>query len=207
MRRKSKTPLTNLLEGPSAKEPYDYDTLPLRLYFRIVETKNFALIARGCVGVDVPRLWEDIVRRSERDTNSIVYLKRVEDLKALRDIIAEYIIVKASLIRLLYKPNRNIIADLHERGYSINLATSEDYAISVSNNLQTVNNLITQLEMKSHELAVDEVDLGTANFDSAMAGVSVALGFAVPDNITLRRFNEYQKLIRRKNAKQEQHGD
>jgi hypothetical protein len=42
-----------------------------------------------------------------------------------------------------------------------------------------------------------------ASFEEIMAGLSLALKFAVPEDIKLSRFNEYKKIISERNQKVE----
>lgn len=60
------------------------------------------------------------------------------------------------------------------------------------------------MKMKSNEIS-DMIgrDGGSkgATFEEIMAGLSLALKFAVPEDIKLSRFNEYKKIISERNQK------
>lgn len=187
---------------------YEYFNVPLKVYCNIVSTKNVALLLiSGELNIEqAHRQWEKIVKQVEEEKHSLYYYNHLEDLQFIRDHMAEYIIIKASLSKLLYKVDLNLIKELAEQDYLIDIKHgNEAYARSVYDNLQRINNNITKIEMKQNEMALGNADKTEApTFDSTMAQLTMALGFCVPEDITLARANQYTALLSKKNKTKEQ---
>ncbi|MFN9913414.1 MAG: hypothetical protein ACK53L_12560, partial [Pirellulaceae bacterium] len=119
-------------------------------------------------------------------------------------LLSDYNYVRATLIQLMFVVDDNYIEELRNKGYRIDTTDSLKYAESISNALRRSENLITRMKMKSNEIS-DMIgrDGGSkgATFEEIMAGLSLALKFAVPEDIKLSRFNEYKKIISERNQK------
>lgn len=184
---------------------FTYDDLPLKVYYRIIELKDYSLLCRSGKPNDLDRRWEEIVKKVEKFNNSLWYHNHLDDLKELKWIMSEYIIVKSSLYKLLYKFDKELVQELIEKGYYISTASDEEYAQTLFDRLQNIENLITKLKMKKNEMAleqeVEEEKKTKPSFDLAMAQLSMTLGFVLPEDITLARFNEYNRMLQEKNSK------
>lgn len=153
---------------------------------------------------EAARAWDNIIKLVDKASHSLWYANHVDDLTFISDKMAEYVIVKASLLKLLHEVDLNVIYDLAERGYAIDIKHGNDkYAESIYNNLSAIKNNITQITMKQNEMALEQKDGESVprGFDSMMAELTMAVGFSLPEDITLARATEYTRLLQRKNAK------
>lgn len=183
-----------------SKKLYAYDDLPLKVYCEIVSTKNLTLLGIGgpvVVDARVSKRWEDIVKESERVTNSTAYLSYMFDIQSIKTLVAEYVLAKSILLRLQYRGDMKLVRELHEMGYELDLTDTKSFAKSLYVQLGVVGNLATQLKIKQNEIELGQKP-EPISFDSMVANLSASLGFVVPDSITLARYNEYLKLLRKK---------
>jgi hypothetical protein len=92
---------------------------------------------------------------------------------------------------------------LKDKGYAVDTSTPERILETVKYQLQICEKLITKATSKRKELEMiikcGEESKGEVSFESMIANLNYALGFNVNEDITLSRFNEYQKIITAKN--------
>lgn len=195
--------MSNRSSKKDSKNYFTYGDIPLRLYYQILESKDFSLLCRKGKPSRLEERWEEIVKAVEKFNNSLWYFNHLDDLRDLRYIMSKYLIIKASLNLLLYKPNKTVVKELaEEHDVKIDMTNSATYALSLFNALQNVENFITKLNMKKNEMNLGEEDgekKSKVTFDSVMANLSMNLGFVIPEDITLARFNEYNKSLQEKN--------
>jgi hypothetical protein len=184
----------------------------LRVFIQIASDGRFdALILSGKPSQDqIVKTWEEIIKQNSRVNGDFEYESFLQLLQGYAMLLAEYTIVRAMLLKLAFVIDFPMIREVRLRGYKLVLTDSLSYAESISVCMRRVDSLVTQARMKYNELQRNygEKKGGTknANFEEVMAGLSMSLGFSVEDTITLSRFNEYKKMINRKNAQLQPHG-
>jgi hypothetical protein len=97
--------------------------------------------------------------------------------------------------------DERIIEAIQAQVVAINSAA---YADSLADALTRSNNLVTQIEMKQKEMerfVSVEGFSKRVTYEELMANLNAALGFCVQDNITLAAFNEYQRILKKRNKK------
>jgi hypothetical protein len=186
---------------------FTYDTIPLKLYFEIIDGGQFTLVntrGRGTVEQCLDA-WEGIIKRNAEATGSGTYMIWFKTMRSYWALYAKHAIVNASLLLLKIKVDRRTIADLKKYGYHIDTSNSNTYADSLIRVSNQAKNLTTQLRMKENELrkmneqkAVDEAKDGNS-FDSVMAWLCLGTGLNLSDTITLGRYNEYVKAVKERN--------
>jgi len=100
------------------------------------------------------------------------------------------------------KVDEVIINDLRLRGYKINTNNDKKYLESINAGLRRVSNLSTKIGLANsqmEEIIAMAKSVKRKSADELLAEVSAGLGFAVDDNVTLARFNEYSKIVANKN--------
>lgn len=182
-----------------------YEDLSLKVYFEIIKTGNCRLLLLEGDATDKQcrKAWEDIVRRNEKSQGTLWYFQHYEDLDFLKQVVGEYVLVSAMLNKLLYVIDWKAIHELQRMGYNLDTTSNKAFERTLRERLQNVKNLITQFKMKRADMERDnKANKDEApTFETTMARLSVAIGFPVPENITLIRFNEFNKILRERNAK------
>lgn len=153
--------------------------------------------------------WEKIIRRNYEVNGGFDYINYCDLIEGYARILAEYNVVRSLLIQLMFVVDDNYIAELEEKGYKIDTSNTIAYAESINRAFTRSENLITRLTMKSNEISEMIAEQGgskAASFEEIMAGLSLSLKFAVSEDITLARFNEYKKIINERNQKISENG-
>jgi len=117
-------------------------------------------------------------------------------------LAAKYLVEKASLLMIAIKVDEVIINDLRFRGYKISTDNDKKYLESINAGLRRVTNLSTKIGLANsqmEEIIAMAKSVKRKSADELLAEVSAGLGFAVDDNVTLARFNEYSKIVAEKN--------
>lgn len=150
---------------------------------------------------EIQERWELIVKKNlEANGQSSDQLDNIKDYVRL---LATYIGVKASLLQLCTVNDDECITFLEHKGYRIDRSCHSAYVNSINANLQKVKNVLTKLASR-HKLITEsmkEADKTTplmSSSESMLANISASLGFSVDSNITLARFNEYNKIIKKR---------
>lgn len=138
--------------------------------------------------------------------------------------LADYNLVKASLLKLvalnlevgivighneMFIQDDDLISDLRAKGYKINTTDKNTYCESISNAMHRAEHLVTRMKMKANEINEMMKDSGgsqVVSFEEIIANLSFMLGFELPDNLTLARYNEYKKILKERNKRQEING-
>jgi hypothetical protein len=145
--------------------------------------------------------WESIVKENGKHTGSNKFNNYLVNAKVYGSLVADYLMVRSALTYLSFKIDDEMIELLAKKGYRIDKSSSVKYAESINSALRRSENIGTQAIIKQNEIKKLQSDKkeGTG-FEQVMAMLSLQLGFPVPDDITLARFNEYQKLIKQKDG-------
>lgn len=148
--------------------------------------------------------WESIIEVNSDLTGQMEFSTYKDLLIGYGQLVAQYNIDKGLLMKLCFQVDDSTIEELRERGYVIDIAGAAVYAQTLADALIRSNNLVTRIEMKQKELERfhDSVNIERkVTYEELVAQLNAALGFSVNDNITLAAFNEYQKILKRRNAK------
>lgn len=182
---------------------YTYDNILLTNYMEIAQTGNTDLlvITGSPSDKEIQERWELIVKKNlEANGQSSDQLDNIKDYVRL---LATYIGVKASLLQLCTVNDDECITFLEHKGYRIDRSSHSAYVNSINANLQKVKNVLTKLASRNKLIteSMKEADKTTplmSSSESMLANISASLGFSVDSNITLARFNEYNKIIKKR---------
>jgi hypothetical protein len=168
----------------------------------ISEGGNFRLVIRSGIATDTQcvAMWEKIVQDNNKVTGSQEYNSYLKSFRAYNRLLQEFTAVRAHLVILCYALDFQAIKYVRSRGYAIDTTNSQIYAESLYRAIRKCDNLQTRIAMQRNdlELTQDSAPKRKENFESLMAGLSLELGYTVPDEITLARYNEYSKLLERR---------
>lgn len=184
---------------------WQYDNILLTLYLEIARTENYGLlvVAGRADDKEIYERWEAIVRLNS-EANGVNVDDYEDDLKAYAKLLADYELVKLTLIELSFFVDDNLIAFLDSKGYKIDKSTATSYRKSLERAAQKSGNIVTKLRTKFNELKEQERDRKKGKIvtvEEVLANISSELKFHVGLDITLARFNEYKRIIKRKNER------
>jgi len=182
---------------------WDYNTISLKLFIEIAQGSHYHLLVRQGAPDHEKCLeaWEAIVKRNSAEAGSQEYSNYFNLVKAYALLIAKQISVKSSLLKLTVTTEWEDIVYLRGCGYNIDTTTTLSYWASLESGLRKSEDLLNKIKMKQFELEAivkgrqAERSMG---FEETIANLITGLGFSVDDNISLARFNEYRKLIKKK---------
>lgn len=195
---------------------YRYETIPLKLYLEIIESREvIKILISGRLNIDkCAGLWEEIVRKNNEANGSFEFDIYFNHVQVYGLIWGEYIFLKTSILKLLMSGrqedgniiipiDKELISVLAKKGYRISLDDSNKYAETLYACLRRVENLVTKMNSKGSEIAQmakDDSKKGNkASFDAIMANLIYHWpGAKIDDDLTLSRYNEYMKLIKQK---------
>jgi hypothetical protein len=174
------------------------------LYLNICETGDYTLlIKKGVAGYEqCAEKWDIIVKTNAEATGNTSYSNYFYSMQAIALLQREFLWVKYCVLKLAFVVDDETISKLKKRGYKINTATASGYVESLNNISRRADNLQTRIKLKERELEhlMKGEDNGTVTVESLLAGISAELGFTIPSDITLARYNEYQKIIKQRHA-------
>lgn len=147
--------------------------------------------------------YEAIIRKNGQMNGSLEFESYISNQIALARYIADYNTIKAMLARLLFVVDNDHIAFLKRKGYHINTSKASTYASSIVAAGRKADNLTSKIESKVKEIERKQGQNhgSPCTFDDVMADLTAALGFNVPEDITLSRYNGYLKVIKDRNKK------
>lgn len=181
---------------------YTYDDILLKLYIDIANTGDFLKLAKSgkASEQDCLTAWEQIIRRQEKVTGTNQYNSVLQLLKGYALLMNDHTVIRACLIHLLSAPiDWEVVQTLHAKGYEIDWGNK---VVSIQNSLRRNENLITKATMKQKELQrimqSREEKKESKGFEEILAVLNYQLGFNVNEDITLARYNEYQKILKKK---------
>jgi hypothetical protein len=144
--------------------------------------------------------WETIIRRNSRLNGTAEFDSYLSELKGYAQYLADFNTIKAMLHRLLYVIDNEYIEYLKSRGYYINTTGARAYEESVYRCIQQSENIKSKIKSKVKLLEKRNAEAGPAtSFEEIMASLCAALGFHVPDDLKLARYNQYLKLLKDRN--------
>jgi hypothetical protein len=175
-----------------SSKPYSYETIPLKLYLHIANTKDLTPIGNNV------ELWEQIVKKNSEANNDTTYENYVLTFRQYNRLYKEYLIIKAAIVVLLVNVDKDLIAYLSTMGHRIDTSTNEKYDQSLVLLGKKADNLTSKIKTKVNEIVLMDEGKKEQSFEGVMAMLCASMGFHVPDDITLARYNEYKKILRSK---------
>lgn len=153
-------------------------------------------------GLDHEDAWLMIVKDNAEATDNSQYNFYTKTFLHKSNLASKYLVEKASLLMIAIKIDKDIIIDLRKRGYKIDTSTNAKYLESINLSLRKVASIATKIGIANSQIE-DIIEMAKQvkrkSADELLAEVSAGLGFAVDDNVTLARFNEYSKIVAKKN--------
>lgn len=179
-----------------------YDTIKLRTFVTIANTGNLSLLGNGTLE-DLTQAWEEIIKRNGKATNNMAYDSHLNLLKNYARLLSEFNTVKATLSSMLIKPNVDDLQFLSIKGYAIDASSVEAYVSTMNSAINKSSNIGSKLANAYNQLMVEKGDGNeqSATVGQLVASLNVALEGKYADiNILLSEYNEYKKLIKRKDG-------
>lgn len=179
-----------------------YEDIMLRIYLEIAAQGNYEklILAGNPSTEECIEAWEEIVKENAKQNGTFEYQTYLEDAREHTRLLNEYNLVKAILTKLSFVVDYELVNYLQDKGYRIDISSSEKYADSLTKAIRKSDNLITKINMKRNELAGLETKKGgkSSNYEEIMASLEFALGWSVGEDITLARYNALKKLAKKK---------
>lgn len=184
---------------------YNYFDLMLSTYIEIVVTGNTGLLVyKGNPSEqEIQERWEQIVEQNAQ-ANGSQHNHLIDNIRDYIRYLATYISVQSALLQLHLGVDDECIAFLESKGFRIDTSSNAAFIDSIRLALQKVKNVITKLKSR-HKLIIDSMGQSgddsvpiTNSADAMIANLSAALGFAVEPWITLSRYNEFAKIVKRR---------
>ena len=181
---------------------YGYDDILLTTYMEIAQTgnTNLLVITGSPTDKDIENAWEEIVKRNSQ-CNGFSLDEYLDNIKTYAKLLGDYGLVKLSLMQLMMVVDDEAIAFLESKGYRIDRSSASAYSASIQNALQKCKNIITKLKTRYNQIQQSNKDNEKApktSIEEILANISVSIGFSVGPDVTLARFNEYKKIIKKK---------
>ena len=126
------------------------------------------------------------------------------DLKIYGKLIAKYELVKLNLMMLLLVVDSEAIQFLNKEGFKINESGRLAYTESIVLGFNRSNIFLTKIQTKLNDIndrVKEKEKKSTVTIEASMASISAAIGFNIPMDVTLARFNEYRKIAKAKSEK------
>lgn len=180
----------------------------MKLYLHIAETSDWSLLQlKGPKDLEqCEELWEQIVHKNAEENNNFNYKSFIQAQKSHALLMHDYILINTMVTKLYYKADKDDIKYLKRKGYNINIVDNKIDAESLKNTQQRTRNIITKIKMKRNEISQMYLDGSKSSKDivsleQILASLSANLGFSLDQTLTLARYNEYKKIINKKNAR------
>lgn len=181
-----------------------YEDIPLHTYLEIGATGNYhLLIVSGEFNdKELEKHFEEITKRNAQQNNDFAYQAYYNNIKTYGQLIEEYELVKLELSKLKIVIDDDSIGFLKDKGYRIDInGTATRYAQTIQAAEARSNSILTKIQMKANELKLEaeKADKNKSEgIEEVLAGMSTVLGWNIPSDITLARFNKYRKIVKDK---------
>lgn len=183
----------------SSAKLYSYDDILLKTYIDVANTNDLTQLIIGDTSHTIDELtfqWETIVEANSKHSGNnrfSIYQNLIHDYAGL---IASQTIVSASLSILFWRVDQEIINDCNNRGYVIDISSSEAYARSIKMAESRCKNLITKAESKRKEIERQFSERGKIqSLDDVIGFLELSLGRTILDADTMRlaKYNRLKK--------------
>lgn len=197
----------NIIEASTPQTRFfDYNNIALKLFIEVAETADYMqliMYGRGTID-ECFEQWEKIIQENSKVNGSAEYRSYYDNLNHYNKLLADFLVIRVDLTESFFVIDNVIIDRLASKGYKIMLTSFSDYVRSLNAALNKSNNIVTKIEMRYKAIVkAGEQSKGSnkqVTFEVLMANLTTALGFTVDDSLTLSRYNEYNKIIKRKNV-------
>lgn len=182
---------------------YTYDNILLTTYMEIAQTGNTGLLVVTGSPSDkqIQERWETIVKRNS-EHNGFNLNEYQDNLKEYARLLADYELVKLTLLQICMVVDDDAELFLQSKGYRIDRSSASAYNESIQLALQRCKNILTKLKTRYNQIQQaskdNENQKAQTSIEAILANISAWLGFSVGSDITLARYNEYKKIIKRK---------
>lgn len=187
----------------------DYSTISVKTFIEIGSTHNFELLLPGCKDeVKLDEIWQGIIEENAKANGTGTTSAFLRIFQLLNYLIAEYLGVRAALWKSMFIIDNDTIEFLKSKGYHLKadplVDTRHTYRDSIVECLNLVENTKTRIIMERKKLlrisnGNSDGPVQSITYEEIIANITDALGFQVPGDLTLALFNEYKKVIKRKN--------
>jgi len=181
------------------KKLLSYQTIELRTFLEIAETGNMELM--GGKPNERNAAWEEIVKRNGASQGSTLYTSYKEEIKGLNQLLVDYHCIKAALTKLVVVGDYEKFKWLKKKGYKFDTSSVAAYRKSLVENMNISNNMATRIQMKrAAMLKLIEQNQGSdkMGLQEMLAEVGSEIGFDLPDDIKLAKYNSYRDKIKAK---------
>lgn len=182
---------------------YTYDSIPLTLYLEVAQTGNTDLlvISGNPTEKEIEKAWDEITRLNSNSTGRTNH--QLDNIKDYVRLLSKYQASLASIMQLHLCVDDEALLYLASNGYKIDTSSNTAFRESLKAAQRKVANVVTKIESKYKEImaAAAEADPDApvhSGIETMLAAVSATLGFNVESNVTLARFNEYNKIIKKR---------
>lgn len=161
---------------------------------------NLLVITGGPSDKELAEGWEKIIKRNSQ-VNGLGLDNYLDNYKTYAQLLGDYEKVKLSLMQLLMVVDDDVIAYLKSKGYVIDTSTSSSYNKSIQNAMQKCKNILTKLKTRYNQIQQANKDNDKApqtSIEEILANISVSIGFSVGMDVTLARFNEYKRIVKKR---------
>jgi hypothetical protein len=179
-----------------------YDTISLRTFVKIANEGDLSLLGEGS-DADRVLAWEKIIQTNGKATNNMAYDSHLNLLKNYARLLSEFQVVKSALSSMLIKPNVDDLQLLAAKGYAIDAGSIGAYSETMQRAINKSTNIGSKLANAYNQLMVEkgEDNAPSATVGQLVASLNVALEGKYADiDILLCEYNEYKKLIKRKDG-------
>jgi hypothetical protein len=175
------------------------------LFLEIAETRELTLliIEGSAMHEELVIAWEKIIAQNSSANNSLEYSSYVNHLRQLAKMLNEFTMLKSAVFVLALNADKDVIDFLKKKGHIVDTSSDQAYDKSLERLVKKHDALATQITMKQNQIqALSEKEVTEqVGFDQIMASLSAQIGFTVPEDVTLARYNEYKKIIKQKAKK------
>jgi len=185
------------------------DDLPLKIFFKIVETGNLKHLVISnsydfTIKKDLPQLWESILIHYAKISGDPDILTKFESFKELYQLIATYDIINAMIYTLYYRYNKQYIDELEMFGYLVTIKNNCIDIKSLENCTQMSRSILNDIEKIKLSLFEEDKKPDLQNiFYKTMAWLIKGYG-NLEENITVSKYvalrNHLRQLMRKQNG-------
>jgi hypothetical protein len=178
-------------------------TLPLRIFFDIIESGNIELLViDGKVDkAELIEAWEGIINEyADLDDNHTIndVLDKQDQLFTQAALYCE---IKGMLIYLIGAHDQEYVDRLNELGYTINVNSQKEKIESIQNNDRRANHISTRMQFIKKSIEKYSEESGKkGSFDEVMASIAMELKLEPSEDITVSRYLAYKKKIHERNT-------
>lgn len=181
------------------------------MFFEIVETSEFKKLLKSGEATEdeCHEKWELLVQKHNYFNGNQEYSNYISHLRGYRDLLQRYNTIKSSLSVLLFTIDTPVIQYLKSEGYVIDLTNQEKFERSLELAFNKSDNLNSKIKSKFNQIQNFNDNLQTkreeqnenkTTLEQKLASLSFELGFPVAEDIKLARYNEYIKIINKRNG-------